>query len=89
MDIIIDNIFEIAVMIIFMVILYLGFCRKPKINVIKAPTTKQILRQKKRERRRRKFSRLFRIPHVGHAEVIEYDKTNPYIESIWEEMRKK
>lgn len=89
MDIIIDNIFEIAVIIIFLVILYRGFCRKPKLKVVKAPTTKQIRRQKKRDRRRRKLSRWFKVPHIGHAEVIEYDKTNPYIESIWEEMRKK
>lgn len=84
-----DHIFEIAVVIIFLAILYHGFCRKPKIKVVKAPTTKQIRRQKKRARRRRKLSRWFKVPHIGHAEVIEYDKTNPYIESIWEEMRKK
>lgn len=85
----IDHIFEIAVVIIFLAILYRGFCWKPKIKVVKAPTTKQIRRQKKRARRRRKLSRWFKVPHIGHAEVIEYDKTNPYIESIWEEMRKK
>lgn len=89
MDILVDNIFEIAIVLIFLVILYRGFCRKPKVKVIKAPTTKQIRRQKKRARRRRKLSRWFKVPHIGHAEVIEYDKTNPYIESIWEEIRKK
>ncbi len=85
----IDHIFEIAAVIIFLVTLYRGFCRKPKIKVVRAPTTKQIRRQKKRARRIRKITRRFRFPHVGQAEVIEYDKTNPYIESIWEEMRRK
>lgn len=89
MDILIDNIFEIAIVLIFLVILYRGFCRKPKIKVIKAPTTAQIHRERKRARRRRKLARWFRVPRIGRAEVIEYDKTNPYIESIWEEMRKK
>lgn len=89
MDILIDNIFEIAIVLIFLVILYRGFCRNPKIKVIKAPTTKQIRRQKKRARRLRRISRRFRLPHIGQAEVIEYDKTSPYIESIWEELRKK
>lgn len=89
MDIILDNIFEIVVIIVFLVILYRGFCWKPKIKVVKAPTTEQIRRQNKRARRRRKLSRWFRIPHVRKSEIIEYDKTNPYIESIWEEMRKK
>ncbi len=89
MDIILDNIFEIAIVLIFLLILYRGFCRKPKVKIVKAPTTKQIRRQKKRARQRRKFSRWFKVPYVGHTEVINYDKTNPYIESIWEEMRKK
>lgn len=89
MDIILDNIFEIAVVMIFLVILYRGFCHRPKLKVVKAPTTKQIRQQRKRERRHRKISRRFRIPYVGKTEIIKYDKTNPYIESIWEEMRKK
>lgn len=89
MDIILDNIFEITIVLIFLIILWHGFCRKPKVKVVKAPTTKQIRRQKKRARRLRRITRRFKIPHVGQAEVIEYDKTNPYIESIWEEMRRK
>lgn len=84
-----DHIFEIAVVIIFLVVLYRGFCRKPKIKVVKVPTTKQIRRQKKRARRLRKISRRFKVPYIGKTEIIDYDKTNPYIESIWEEMRKK
>lgn len=85
----IDNIFEITVILIFLIILYRGFCRKPKIKVIKTPTAKQIRREKKRARRLRKISRRFKVPYVGKTEIIEYDKTNPYIESIWEEMRNK
>ena len=85
----IDNIFEITVILIFLIILYRGFCRKPKIKVIKAPTARQIRREKKRARRLRKISRRFKLPYVGKTEIIEYDKTTPYIESIWEEMRKK
>lgn len=85
----IDHIFEIAVVIIFLVLLYRGFCRKPKIKIVKAPTTKQIQRQKKHARRLRRISRRFKVPYIGKTEIIEYDKTNPYIESIWEEMRKK
>lgn len=89
LDSILDNIFYIAVIIVFLVVLYRGFCWKPKIKVVMAPTTKQIRQQRKRARRLRKITRRFKVPHVGQAEVIEYDKTNPYIESIWEEMRKK
>ena len=89
LDNIIHNIFYIAVINVILVVLYLRYCWKPKIKVVKAPTTKQIRRQRKRTRRLRKFSRHFRIPYVGHTEIIEYDKTNPYIESIWEEMRRK
>lgn len=89
LDSILDNIFYIAVIIVFLVVLYRGFCWKPKVKAVKAPTTKQIRRQRKRARRLRKITRRFKVPHVGQAEVIEYDKTNPYIESIWEEMRKK
>lgn len=89
MDIILDNIFEIAVVMIFLVVLYRGLCRRPKVKIVKAPTTKQIRRQRKRARRLRRISRRFKVPYIGKTEIIEYDKTNPYIESIWEEMRKK
>ncbi len=89
MDILIDNIFEIAIVLIFLVILYRGFCRKPKIKVIKAPTTAQIHRERKRARRRRKFSRWFRVPYVGRAEIFEYDKKAPCIDSMWEEVERK
>lgn len=84
-----DHIFEIAVVIIFLVVLYRGFCRKPKVKVVRAPTARQVRRQKKRARRLRRIKRHFKIPYVGKTEVIEYDKTSPYIESIWEELRKK
>lgn len=85
----IDHIFEITVILIFLAVLYRAFCWKPKVKTVKAPTAKQIRKQKKRARRIRKISRRFKVPYVGKTEIIQYDKTNPYIESIWEEMRKK
>lgn len=84
-----DHIFEIAVIIIFLVVLYRGFCRRPMIKVVKAPTTRQIRRQKKRARRLRKISRRFRVPYIGKTEIIEYDKTSPCIDSMWEEVQHK
>lgn len=89
LDNILDNIFYIAVIIVFLVVLYRRFCWKPKIKVVKAPTTKQIRRQRKRARRLRKFSRHFRIPYVGQAEVIGYDKKRPCIDSMWDEVERK
>lgn len=85
----IDHIFEIAIVIIFLVVLYRGFCWKPKIKIVKAPTTKQIRRQKKRARRLRKISRRFKVPYIGKTEIIEYDKTSPCIDSMWEEVQHK
>ena len=85
----IDNIFEITVILIFLIILYRGFCRKPKIKVVKAPTAKQIRREKKRARRIRKLSRRFKLPYVGKTEIIQYDKTSPCIDSMWEEIQRK
>ena len=85
----IDHIFEITVILIFLIILYRGFCRKPKIKVIKAPTAKQIRREKKRARRLRKISRRFKVPYVGKTEIIRYDKTSPCIDSMWEEIQRK
>lgn len=84
-----DNIFEIAVVIIFLLILYRGFCWRPKVKVVKAPTTKQIRRQKKRARRLRKFTRRFKARHAGPAELIKYSKTSPCINSMWEEVQHK
>lgn len=89
MNIILDNIFEITIVIIFLVILYRGFCRKPKIRVIRAPTAKQIRRQKKRARRLRKISRRFKVPYVGKTRIIEYDRTRPCIDSMWDEVERR
>lgn len=75
MDIILDNIFEIAIVLIFLLILYRGFCWKPKVKIVKAPTTKQIRRQKKRARQRRKFSRWFKVPYVVYRGEIKYPST--------------
>lgn len=85
----IDNIFEITVIIIFLIILYRGSCRRPKIKVVKAPTTKQIRREKKRARRLRKISRRFKVPYVGKTEIIQYNKTKPCIDSMWDEIQRK
>ena len=85
----IDHIFEITVILIFLIILYRGFCRKPKIKVVKAPTVKQIRKEKKRARRIRKISRRFKVPYVGKTEIIQYDKTSPCIDSMWEEIQRK
>ncbi len=84
-----DNIFEITVMIVFLIILYRGFCWKPKIKIVKAPTLKQIRREKKRARRIRKISRRFKVPYVGQTEIIKYDKKSPCIDSMWEEVERK
>lgn len=85
----IDHIFKIAVIIIFLALLYRHFCWKPKIKVVKAPTARQIRRQKKHARRLRKISRKFKVPYVGKTEIIEYDKTSPCIDSMWEEVQHK
>lgn len=85
----IDNIFEIAAILIFLIILYCGFCRRPKIKVIKAPTVKQIRREKKHARQIRKISRHFKVPYIGKTEIIEYNKTSPCIDSMWEEIQRK
>lgn len=84
-----DHIFEITAVIIFLVILYHGFCRKPKVKVVKAPTTKQIRHRRKRERRLRSITRHFKIPYVGKTEIIRYDKKSPCIDSMWEEVERK
>ena len=54
----------------------------------KIPTTKEIRKQRKKERRIRKLKRRFRLPYRGNAEIIEYSKTTPYIESAWNEVEK-
>ena len=85
----IENIFYIAVISIFLAVLYRNLCWRPKVKVVKAPTTKQIRRQRKRARRLRKISRRFKVPHVGNAEIIKYDKTSPCIDSMWEEVQRR
>ena len=73
------------------VFLYRKFCYKSKLKVVKTPkipTTEEIRRQHKKERRMRKIKRRFRIPYWGNAKIIKYDKTAPYIESAWNEIQK-
>ena len=83
-----DAIFVIIVFIAFFIILYMNFCKKPKIKVVKAPTHKEILKQHKKERRIRKIKRKLKLPHIGKAKIYKYDKTTPYIDAAWEELKK-
>lgn len=83
-----DIIFIVIVISAFMIFLYFRFCRKPKIKVVNAPTHREILRQHKKDRRRRKIKRIFRIPYRGNARMYEFDKTAPYLDAAWEELKK-
>lgn len=83
-----EHLFESIILVFFCICLYQVFCRKPKIKVVKAPTTKEIRRQRKKDRRLRKIKRKFRLPYRGKTEIVEYSKTRPYIESAWKELEK-
>lgn len=83
-----EHLFEIIILVFFCVCLYRVFCRKPKVKVVKAPTTKEIRHQRKKDRRKRKIKRKFRLPYRGKTEIVEYSKTRPYIESAWKELEK-
>lgn len=84
-----NNLFYAATLISFCIFLYKKFCYKPKIKTVKIPDAKQIRKQKRKARRLRKFKRHFRMPYHGKTDIIQYDKQQPYIESIWEELSKK
>ena len=58
-----EHIFECVILIFFCICLYRVFCKRPKIKVVKAPTTKEIRRQRKKDRRMRKIKRKFKLPH--------------------------
>ena len=47
-----------------------------------------ILKQHKKERRIRKIKRKLKLPHIGKAKIYKYDKTTPYIDAAWEELKK-
>lgn len=80
---------EVIVLTIFLLILYRGFCWKPKIKIEKAPTTKQIRRERRRKRLIKKIKRMFKLPRFNYeTEIIKYDKKTPYIEAAWEEVEK-
>ncbi|MBD5395332.1 MAG: hypothetical protein HDR71_13950 [Lachnospiraceae bacterium] len=82
---------EIIALAAACIFLYYRFGRRPQIKAVKPvkiPTTQEIKKQRKKERLRRKFRRRFRIPYRGNAEIIEYSKTTPYIESAWNEVEK-
>ena len=84
-----ENIFVIAIFVLFCALLYIRFCRTPKIKTVKAPTTKAIKRKKKRNRNIKKLKRIFKLPYRGKTEIIKYDPSRKYIESIWDELNKK
>lgn len=82
---------EITALAASCIFLYYQFAWRPRIKTAKSekiPTTKEIRKQRKKERRIRKLKRRFRLPYRGNAEVIEYSKTAPYIESAWNEVEK-
>lgn len=83
-----DSIFNTIIISVFIFFLYRTYGRKQKIKVIKAPTRKEIIKQRKKERRIRKIKRIFHIPYKGQAKMYKYDKTTPYIEAAWEELKK-
>ena len=83
-----EHLFESIILIVFCICLYRVFCRTPKVKVVKAPTTKEIRRQRKKDMRMRKIKRKFKLPYRGRTEIVEYSKTRPYIESAWKELEK-
>ncbi len=83
-----EHLFESIILIVFCICLYRVFCRTPKVKVVKAPTTKEIRRQRKKDRRMRKIKRKFKLPYRGRTEIVEYSKNRPYIESVWKELEK-
>lgn len=83
-----EHLFESVILVFFCICLYRVFCRTPKVKVVKAPTTKEIRRQRKKARRIRKIKRKFKLPYRGRTEIVEYSKTRPYIESAWKELEK-
>ncbi len=83
-----EHLFESIILLVFCICLYWAFCRTPKVKVVKAPTTKEIRRKRKKDRRKRKIKRIFKLPYRGRTEIVEYSKTRPYIESAWKELEK-
>lgn len=84
-----ENIFDIAIIILFCIFLYKLFYKKPKIKTIKAPTTKEIRKKKRHNRKIKRFKRVFHLPYRGKNELIEFDKKKPYIDSMWDEIEHK
>ncbi len=82
------NVLEILAVMIFLIMLYQRFYKRPEIRAVKVkmPTAKQVRRAKKRARRIRKIKRRFRIPYIGRTKIIEYDPKLPCIESMWNEV---
>lgn len=85
------NILEVITLIACVIFLYRQFGKRPRIKAVKEekiPTTQEIRRQRKKERKIRKIKRRFKIPYCGKTEIIEYSKTASYIESAWNEVEK-
>lgn len=83
------EIFNPIILLLFCIYIYLTFCKKPKIKTVKAPTTKEIKRKKKHDRKIKKIKRIFKLPYKGKTEIIEFDKKRPYVNSAWDEIEKK
>ena len=78
----------IIILTMFCIFLYIRFGRKPKIKTVKVPDKKSILKQKRKNRRIKKFKRFFRTQYKGKSEIIPYDKQHGYFDSAWNEIQK-
>lgn len=83
-----ENLISIVLLALCCLFLYIRFCRKTKVKIIRAPRPEDVKRQRKKERQLRKIKRRFRIPYRGKTKIEEFDPKKPYIESIWEELKK-
>lgn len=83
-----ENIISATLIIPFLLFIYWEFIGRYKIKSVKVPTTKEIRRARKRKRKIKKIKRFFKLPYHGKSEIIEFDKKTPYIDSIWEELKK-
>lgn len=84
-----ENLLYIIALICLCIILYKNCVYRPKIKKVKIPTTKQVRRSRRKKRFKNKIRRIFRIPYVGKTDIVQFDKQQPYIESIWDELRGK
>jgi hypothetical protein len=83
-----ENVVNAVFLILFLIFIYWEFIGRHKVKTIKAPTTKEIRRERKRKRKIKKIKRFFKRSYHGKSEIIKFDKQTPYIDSIWEELKK-